>query len=158
MRGHHYEPITEEVKERFLDLIAQGYTRPEAAAALDTSARQLRALCNPASHRYDENFHRCYQQITAKGGEHEHALAERLESAAVERGLRSSDRLLEKLLVVYHPEWKVHRPQGMPQLNVNIDEVKMLFQSMSDETLQRVIAELESKEQPALPVIDADAA
>jgi hypothetical protein len=158
MRGQYVEPITDDLKEKFLDLIASGYTRPEAASALDASSRQFRSLCNPQSHRYDEDFHRQYQKLTEKGGEHQGALVERLQTAAVERGLRSSDRLLEKLLVLYHPDWEIHRPQAM-QLNFKVDEMKVLFAGLSDDTLQQMVSELEQKQGElgsGLPVIDVD--
>lgn len=150
MRGQYVEPITEDLKEKFLNLIASGYTRPEAAAALDASARQFRSLCNPQSHRYDENFARQYAKLTESGGEHHTALVERLHTAAVERGLRSSDRLLEKLLITYHPDWEIHRPQAM-QLNFKVDEMKVLFAGLSDDTLQKMVMELEQKQQAQLP-------
>jgi hypothetical protein len=157
IQGHSYEDITDDLKERFLDLIASGYTRPEAATALGASARQLRSLCNPQSHRYDDDFHRRYAKLTEKDGEHQHALVERLQTAAVERGLRSSDRLLEKLLVMYHPDWEIHRPQAM-QMNFKVDEMKVLFAGLSDDTLQAMIFELEQKQQAQLPPADIDAA
>ena len=153
MRGQYVEPITEELKDKFLDLIASGYTRPEAASALDASARQFRSLCNPQSHRYDEDFHRQYTKLTEQGGEHHSALVERLHTAAVERGLRSSDRLLEKLLITYHPDWEIHRPQAM-QMNFKVDEMKVLFAGLSDDTLQKMVFELEQKKNGDLPVIE----
>ena len=101
MRGHYTEPVTDETKERFLDLIASGHTRPEAAEALDASARVFRALCNPAGPRYDETFARQYAHLTEKDGEQQEALAERLESEAIRRAMRSSDPLLTKALAIY---------------------------------------------------------
>ncbi len=159
MRGQYVQPIDEEMKEKFLDLVANGHTRPEAAAALDASPRQFRSLCNPQSHRYDEEFHRRYDKLVEKDGEHHSALVERLHTAAVERGLRSSDRLLEKLLITYHPDWAIHRPQAM-QINFNIDEIRATFSELSDDTLQTMIHELEQKKRElgpgsVLPVIDA---
>jgi hypothetical protein len=158
MRGQYIEPITEELKDKFLDLIASGYTRPEAAAALDSSARQFRALCNPQSPRYDGAFAHEYARLTEKDGEHQHALAERLQNAAIERGLRSSDRLLEKLLIITHPDWKVHQPQAM-QINFKVDEMQAVFAGLSTETLEQVVAELQQKEMAQLEsgdIIDAE--
>ncbi len=160
MRGQYLEPITEDTKERFLDLIASGHTRPEAAAAVDQSARVFRSICNPKSHRYDEDFAERYAELTAKDGEHDQAMLERLENAAFERALRSSDRLLEKLLINKSPEWAIHRPQAM-QINLNVDEIRATFGELSDETLQQMMAELETKKtrqlEPGLPIIDVDA-
>lgn len=160
MRGTHIEQITEDLKEKFLDLVASGYTRQEAAEALGASPRQFRALCSPQSQRYDEDFHRRYQKLTEKDGEHQHALVERLQQAAIERGLRSSDRLLEKLLITYHPDWSIHRPQAM-QINFKVDEMRAVFAELSDDTLEKMVLELQTKEQGqierGLPVIDAEA-
>lgn len=149
MRGSYVEPITDDLKEKFLDLVASGYTRPEAAAALDASPRQFRSLCNPQSHRYDEDFHRRYAKLTERDGEHHAALVERLRAATLERGLRSSDRLLEKLNVIYDPDWEVHKPQAM-QMNFKVDEMKVLFAGLSDDTLQKMVFELEQKQQGEL--------
>ncbi len=159
MRGQDVQEIDDQAKEQFLDLTASGYTRPEAADALGCSPRQFRSLCNPKSHRYDEEFHRRYEKLTEKDGEHQSALTERLQTAAIERGLRSSDRLLEKLLITYHPDWAIHRPQAM-QINFNIDEIRATFSALSDDTLQQMISELEQKQPKELPpglrVIEAD--
>ena len=155
MRGQYVEPITEDLKEKFLDLVASGYTRPEAAAALDASARQFRSLCNPKSHRSDEDFARRYEHLTEKEGEHHTALAERLESVAIERATTGrSDRLLEKALITYHPDWKVHRPQAM-QINFNIDEIRAELQHLPDAELQAYI-EMKKRELEAGDVIDAE--
>ncbi len=158
MRGQYLEPITDDVKERFLDLIEAGHTRPEAAAAVDQSARVFRSMCNPASHRYDPGFAEAYAELTKKDGAFDNGMLERLEHAAFERAIRSSDRLLEKLLIIYSPEWKIHQPQAM-QINLNIDEIRATFGELSDETLQQMMAELETKKmkQLEMPVIDVDA-
>ncbi len=146
MRGQYLEPITDDVKERFLDLIANGMTRPEAAAAVDQSARVFRSICNPKSHRYDEDFAERYAELTAKDGEHDQAMLERLENAAFERALRSSDRLLEKLLINKSPEWAIHRPQAM-QINFNVDEFRAEITRQPTETIEAYVekkrAELE---------------
>lgn len=158
MRGQYVEPITEDLKDKFLDLIASGYTRPEAAAALDASARQFRSLCNPQSHRYDDKFAKAYAKLTEKDGEHHAAMVERLRTATLERALRSSDRLLEKMNVIYDPEWAVHKPQSM-QINFKVDEMKAVFAELSDDTLQALVTELQQKEQAQLgagDIIDID--
>lgn len=153
MRGQWTEPITEELKEKFLDLIASGYTRPEAAAALDASARVLRAICNPASPRYDEDFARRYHNLTKKGAEQDVALTERLEAAAIERGLKSSDRLLEKLLMIKHEDWAVLRPQAQ-KMDVQIDELKVLIASASEDTLRQLVADYEQRKELPAPDIE----
>ncbi len=156
MRGTSYE-LDDTLKERFLDLIAQGYTRPEAAAALDGSARQYRALCNPKSPNYDERFADQYAKLTEPGGEQKEGIAERLEDAALQRGLRSSDRLLEKLLVIHSPDWAVHRPQAM-QINFNkTEQLAVILPEMSEEELLQLRQRIESNmRQIGPPDIDQD--
>ena len=154
MRGQYVEPITDDLKEKFLDLIASGYTRPEAASALDSSARQFRSLCNPQSHRYDEDFHRRYTKLVEPEGEHHGALVERLRSAGIERALRSSDRLLEKYSVIYDPDWEVHKPQSM-QINFNIDEFRNELRSLPDSELEAYV-EKKKAELEAADVVDAE--
>ena len=156
IQGHAYEEITDDLKERFLDLVANGYTRPEAASALGASARQLRACCNPQSHRYDNAFAKEYARLTEKDGEHHAAYVERLRAATLERALRSSDRMLEKLNIIHDPDWAVHKPQAM-QINFNIDEIRAEFAQLPDEALQAYVAQLQrQKELEAGDIIDID--
>ena len=154
MRGSYIEPLTDELKEKFLDLVAQGFTRPEAAAAVDSNARVFRSLCNPQSHRYDEDFHRRYTKLVEPEGEHHGALVERLRSAGIERALRSSDRLLEKYSVIYDPDWEVHKPQSM-QINFNIDEFRNELRSLPDHELEAYVAK-KTAELEAGDIVDAE--
>ncbi len=148
MRGSYIEPIDEDIKERFLDFIGRGFTRPEAAAAVDRTARQFRALCSPESHNYDPDFAEEYERLTAPDGEQKQGMVERLEEAAVVRAIRSSDRLLEKLLVIHSPDWAVHKPQGM-QVNFNSIEqrLQVIFPQLSTETLEQMAREIEERKQ-----------
>lgn len=150
MRGHYVEEITDDLKERFLDLIADGFTRQEAAKAVGSTPRQFRALCSPKSHRYDEEFARQYAKLTEKDGEHQDGLVERLETAAIERAIRSSDPLLTKLLTIHSKDWAIHRPQAM-QLNFNADKMQLLFPNLSTETLEQMKRDLEQKRMGELP-------
>lgn len=155
MRGQYVEPITDDLKEKFLNLVAQGYTRPEAAAALDASARQFRSLCNPDSHRYDKQFAKRYAKITEPEGEHHAGLVERLRSAGIERAVRSSDRLLEKYSVIYDPDWAVHKPQSM-QINFNIDEIRAEFAQLPDDALQAYVEQLKRRQLESGDIVDAE--
>tara|TARA_R110000868_G_scaffold45454_2_gene150971 strand:- start:1188 stop:1676 length:489 start_codon:yes stop_codon:yes gene_type:complete len=158
IQGSRYEEITDDLKERFLDLVAQGYTRPEAAAALGANPRQLRACCSPQSHRYDDKFAKAYAKLTEKGGEHETGLVERLRTAGIERAIRSSDRLLEKYSIIHDPDWSVHRPQSM-QINFNIAEVRAQIsaelEQLPDRDL-RAYVEKKQRELEEADIIDAE--
>jgi len=157
IQGSRYEEITDDLKERFLDLVAQGYTRPEAAAALGANARQLRACCNPESHRYDDKFAKKYAKITEKDGEHQTGLVERLRTAGIERAIRSSDRLLEKYSVIHDPDWAVHKPQAM-QINFNkTEQLAVILPEMSEEEILQLRQRIENNmRQIGPPDIDAD--
>jgi hypothetical protein len=161
MRGQYIEPLTEDMKEKFLEYVANGYTRPEAAAALDSSARVFRSLCNPQSHRYDDKFAKEYARITEPEGEHHAGLVERLRAAGLERALRSSDRLLEKYSIIHDPEWAVHKPQAM-QINFNkTEQLAVILPEMSDDEILELRQRIESNMRglPAGPPdIDADPA
>lgn len=155
-QGYYVEPLTDDLKERFLELIASGFTRPEAAKALEQPARRFRALCSEKSDNYDARFKVRYEILTEPGGEQRENLRERLETAAIERGIASSDRLLEKALVIHSPDWEVFKPSQF-QGNINVEKLQVLLPGLSNETLNAVINELESKaELKALPpIIDA---
>ncbi len=160
MRGQYLEPIDEDMKDRFLDLIADGYSRPEAAQALGASPRQFRSMCNPKSHRYDEEFARQYEALTEKGGEHDTAALERLRSATWERALRNSDRMLEKLNVIHDPDWAVHKPQAM-QINFNkTEQLAVILPELSTEEILELRQRIENgigQLEAGPPIIDADA-
>jgi hypothetical protein len=156
--GHHYEPIDQYQKDRFLELLEQGYKPDEAARMLNQTGTRFRRLRNPDSVSYDEQFSDRYDQIMRPGGEHEENLAERLEAAAIERGIDKSDRLLEKALVVYNPRWRVFRPANI-NLGINIEQLKVMLPFVSDETLDRMIREAEAQKQlPAGEHPDIEAA
>jgi hypothetical protein len=144
VEGRRIEPISDDLKERFLDLVANGYPRQEAAEALGETPRRFRALCSPKSEHYDEAFADEYEALTEKGGEHEAGLVERLRTAGLGRAIRSSDRLLEKYSVIYDPAWHPHRPQAL-QINVNIDELRAEFAQLPDAALKEYVALEEQK-------------
>lgn len=156
--GTYEPPISDEEKADFLDLIAQGYTRPEAAKALGrTSGRKFRALCNPHSDYYDPEFAGRYEKLTAAGAEQESAIVERVESALIERAVKDSDRAAEKVLAARDPRYAFLRPKTFTGA-INVETLVQILPGVSNETLERMIAEAEA--QKALPegverVIDA---
>lgn len=113
--------ISEEQKLEFLDYVRQGYIRPEAAKKVspNLNGSQFRRLCNPESVHYDERFARIYKQII-DSGEHDENRLEQLRSAALKRALVESDRLLEKLLLIYDPDWEPLRTQRV-DINANME-------------------------------------
>ena len=154
VEGQYEPPLDQEAKDRFLDLIAQGYTRPEAAKALGyVSGRKFRALCSSKSDYFDPVFAERYERLTAEGGEHDSMLAERVEAAFVERAVRDSDRAAEKVLAARHPRYAFLRPKTFSG-QVNIEQVRLYLQRVPDELLDQMIEAAEQKELPP-PIIDA---
>ena len=109
--------ITEAEKYEFLHLTRQGLNRQEAANQLGYKARHWRAITSPKSMFYDEEFARDYGEVIGSP-EFQHNFLERLRESATRRALMGSDRLLEKLLMIHDPEWKVLR-EKTTEVNIN---------------------------------------
>lgn len=60
--------VTEEQKERFLDLIRSGLDRGAAAQEVGSTGTQFRRLVNPDSPRYDEEFALAYTEACEDRG------------------------------------------------------------------------------------------
>jgi hypothetical protein len=157
IEGRYVPPISDEQKADFLDLICQGYSRPAAAEALGCTARQFRALCSPKSAYFDAEFATRYAALTEPGGVQEQAVVERVESAFIERAVKDSDRAAEKVLAARDPRYAFLRPKTFTGA-INVETLVQILPGVSNETLERMIAEAEADK--ALPegvprVIDA---
>lgn len=138
--------ISEAEKVEFLQLITQGLDRSEAARRLGYVGRNFRALCSPQSPFYDEEFAREYGEAIGSLEHAQHRL-ERLRSEAYRRALTDSDRLLEKMLMVYDPDWEALRTQRQ-DINVNINAfVQQHFKQLPTDRLQQILAWIEETEQ-----------
>lgn len=132
--------ITEAEKVEFLQRIRTGLDRSEAAKGLGYKGRHFRALCSPQSPFYDEEFARDYGEAIGSL-EHEQHRLERLRNEGFRRAMLDSDRLLEKYLMVYDPDWQKLREKDV---NVNVHAViENYFRSLPTEKLQQVLAWLE---------------
>lgn len=134
--------ITEAEKVEFLQLIRQGYNRQEAAGALHYRARVWRSLCSPESRHYDEDFANAYAD--AKGSpETRLNMVERLREEGFRRAMIDSDRLLEKYLMVFDPEFAVLRQKDV---NVNIRAViQQQFRDLPTELLEQLLQHLDQQ-------------
>lgn len=129
--------ISEAEKFEFLQRIREGLNRQEAAKTLDYKGRHFRALCSPQSRFYDEEFARSYGEAIGSL-EHEQYRLERLRAEAQRRALTDSDRLLEKMLMVYDPDWQKLREKDV---NVNVHAViENYFKALPTERLQQILA------------------
>jgi hypothetical protein len=156
MKGSYYEPIDDDLKARFLDLIADGLTRPEAASKLKQTGTRFKRICSPGSANYDADFAARYDELMKPNGEHAENMRERLEALALKYAEQGQARLIEKLLVIYHPNWEPLRPQNF-KMEVSIEKLAVLLPGLSNETLDSVITELESRKpelMPGPPVIE----
>lgn len=135
--------ITEAEKAQFLIYIRQGLNRQEAANQLDFKGRHFRALCSPESKFYDEDFAAAYGDAIGSL-EHRAGHLERLRAEANRRALTDSDRLLEKLLMVYDPDWQVLRQKDV-NVNVNV-LVERVFSKLPLERKRELLSWLEELE------------
>lgn len=148
------QAISEEQKLDFLEYYRQGYIRPEAAKKVDPdlNGSQFRRLCNPESVHYDERFARIYKQIT-DSGEHEDNRLDQLRGAALKRALVESDRLLEKLLIIYDPDWAMFQSQKI-DISANMESVvHQHFGHLSAAQIRQILEW--SRENPDENIIDA---
>lgn len=136
--------ITEAEKVEFLQRVRWGLDRSEAAKALGYKGRHFRALCSPQSPFYDEEFARSYGE-TIGSLEHDQNRLERLRNEGFRRAMLDSDRLLEKYLMVYDPDWQKLREKDV---NVNVHAViENYFRSLPTEKLEQVLAWLDNNEE-----------
>lgn len=137
--------IMEAEKYEFIHLVKQGYNRSEAAQSLGFKGRHFRSICSPKSMFYDEDFAREFG-LAIGSLEYEHHRLERLRGEAQRRALGGSDRLLEKLLMVYDPDWEVLR-QKTTDVNINIRAlVETHFKSLPIERLEQILQWVEENE------------
>jgi hypothetical protein len=135
--------ISEAEKVEFLQMIRQGLNRQEAAKALNFKGRHFRSLCSPQSPFYDEEFARTYGEAVGSL-EHEQYRLERLRAEAQRRALTDSDRLLEKMLLVYDPDWAVLRQK---EVNVSVNVlVQRVFKDLPVDRLEQILAWLDEQE------------
>lgn len=128
--------ITEAEKVEFLQHVSHGLDRQEAARALGYKGRHFRALCSPQSPFYDEDFARSYGEAIGSL-EHAQFRLERLQAEGFRRAITDSDRLLEKFLMVYDPDWQRLRERDV---NVNVHAViENYFRSLPSEKLQQIL-------------------
>lgn len=134
--------IKETDKYEFLQMIRHGLDRQEAANALGFHGRHFRALCSPKSRFYDEDFARSYGEAIGSM-EHEQHRLERLRAEGFRRAMTDSDRLLEKYLMVYDPDWAVLRQRDV---NVNVNAlIEQRLKVLPTALLEQVLAALDSQ-------------
>lgn len=137
------KPISQADMERFLDLIEQGYSRPEAAREVGTTGAHFRALS-----RNDPGFDNAYQQAVEIGRE---TLGAKIRAEYERRALdpeSRSDTLLHNLATVYCDDFAVFRRQRVEMTGKDGGPIE---QKVDDGAAERLRAKL-------APVVDLDTA
>lgn len=135
--------ISEAEKVEFLQRVRSGLDRQEAARGLGYRGRHFRALCSPQSPFYDEEFARSYGEATGSL-EYAQFRLERLREEGYRRAITDSDRLLEKFLMVYDPDWQKLREKDV---NINVHAVlEGYFRSLPSEKLEQILAWYEEQQ------------
>lgn len=137
--------ITQEMMVEFLEHLRSGLTRPEAAKLVGSTGTRFRALCNPDAANYDERFTRIYDEVMVSGGEHEQNRLEMIRAEVMRRALEGEVRLLEKLSIVYDPDWAFFRNQRV-EVQGSLDSfVQAHFSHLSSGQLETLLEWVEQK-------------
>lgn len=140
--------LTQDNKATFIELIRAGHKPDAAAKEIGSTGTQFRRLRNPDGEHYDpDHAAQFHQAINSE--EHHAAFLERIRSAVWNRAEAGSDRMLEKLSLIYDPDWE---PLRNPNLNVNVNMVARVLPYISDDVLAAAIeaAERDQVEPPQL--------
>lgn len=138
--------ITAAEKYEFLHHIRQGLNRQEASHILGYRGRHFRSICSPNSMFYDEEFAADYGRAIGSP-EHAEGRLERLRAEAQRRALTGSDRLLEKMLMVHDPDWKILREKDV-NVEVNVRHfIESNFKTLSVAQIDELIAALDAGEE-----------
>jgi hypothetical protein len=144
--------ITQEMKVDFLEHMRSGLTRPEAAKLVGSTGSRFRSLCNPDSVNYDERFTRIYNEVMAAGGEHEQNRLELIRSEVMRRAMEGEVRLLEKLSIVYDPDWAFFRNQRV-EVQGSLDSfVQAHFSHLSSGQLETLLEWVEQRSVTPAPL------
>jgi hypothetical protein len=139
--------ITQEHKDDFIRLIYEGLNPAQAAEAVGSTGTQFRRLRNPAGEHYDEAHAAAFKlAITSEG--HEVARLERIRDLVWKRAEGGDSRMIEKLALIYDPDWRELRHQN---LNVNVGIIARMLPHISTAELERALAEMEDDH----PVLEA---
>lgn len=147
-----WEMSEEQLKDAYLELIADGVVPDMAARKLKKTATWFRRRRSPESAHYDEDFALRYDLIRRAGGEYEEALAQRAEAALFRAAEEGNVRAAEKILMAYHPNYSFLRPPGFSG-DVTIDKFIQIMPGIPTELLQQMREAL--ARQKELPDIEA---
>ena len=150
--------ITEEDKADYLDYVAEGYVRKEAAEKIGTTGSVMKKFWSGNSQWYDEEFARKLEEAEARAKE-EKAMEHRVRHAVHDEALnRRNPKLLEKLALIHLPEFEPLRHQNF-RIEGTIDHVHQLAQQFTKAQLEEMrearLKELEQEKVKLLPPASA---
>src|SRR6185369_12014267 len=120
----------------------EGHKPDAAAREIGSTATQFRRLRNPAGEHYDPQFAADYKAaITSE--EHRSNFLERVRDAVWKRAEAGDARLLEKLSLIYDPDWE---PLKHSNLRLDVNLVARVLPYLSADELERAIAAAEAEQ------------
>ena len=146
-----YELNEAEKKERYLEMLAEGFSSPEIAKTMKETGSWFRKFRSKKSPSYDPEFSLRYEEIM--GGEHQEALADLALAAMIQAANNGNVRAAEKILMAYHSDFQFLRPAAFAGDTYNVDKLIQIMPGIPTHLLEQMREEL--LKQKELPVIDA---
>jgi hypothetical protein len=141
----------DEIKVRYLSLLAEGHMQPEAARRCGKTGKQMRAYRSEKSPRYDREFSERYEEIMAPGGEFEESISQIAEHALIDAAKSGNVRAIEKVLMAYHAKYEFLRPTAFTGDTYNVDKLVQIMPGIPTPLLEQMREELlRQKELPAV--------
>jgi hypothetical protein len=149
-----YPMSEDELKERYLDLLQEGYVSHDAAGQLGKTGRWFRGFRSERSPRYDPDFARCYEEIMAEDGPHRNAVVDRALAALSKAAEDGNVRAIEDILKAYARDFYFMRPPSQTG-DINVQNLMIVMKDLPTEILMQARQALEAKRKELPPVIDA---
>lgn len=148
-------PMTEdELKERYLDLLQEGFVSHDAAGQLGKTGSWFRGFRSEKSPRYDPEFAACYEEIMAEQGPHREAVVQRARAALMVAVQEGNVRAIEKVLMAYDSDFSFLRPPERSG-DINVQNLMIVMKDLPTEILMQARQALEQKRKELPAVIDA---
>ena len=144
-------PTSEQLKESYLELLAEGVPQVAAARQLGTTGSHFRRYRSEKSSVYDKAFAARFEEIM--GGEHQEAVVQSARAALIKAAQDGNVRAIEKILMAYDPDFEFLRPAAFVGDTYNVDKLIQIMPGIPTHLLEQMREEL--LKQKELPVIDA---
>lgn len=105
-------PVSEQQKERYLELVREGMSHREACAEIGVTGTKVRALRNPRARNYDSEFDALANDAFLEGGvEYQEELRKEIRVRMRDRDDKASPALLRMEAEAHLPEYEHRRSQ-----------------------------------------------